>query len=254
MDQIKLIINNNEFTVDVIRYFLLNDALYLIYSLNEEDGQGYVKLYVVRVEKDSIGQFVSVSISDDEEWNNVKNAIKEIIKASKTGATVVEDQNYTVLNGLIISNSRVFKLSAPLVASLGENKKTPELVTEEVENTNVQEETSIPEFAKPTLNESVQDEFTPNEETAFSPFNINPEPIANVEEAPSVNESFANAEEAPSVNEPIQADAEFEQAVASEPKVDYEKLYEDLKVENMTLTNKISELEAKLNEIKNILN
>lgn len=248
MDKIKIIINNGETEVEVIRYFLLNNLNYLIYSLNEEDGQGYVKLYVVRIQKNDFGQNQAVTISNEEEWNNVKNVIKDIIKNSKTGNMSIEDLDYSSLNGLIVTENRVFKLSSQLVEMLGANKKEFTPITNNVEVEPTIEAAPISEdltLDNQVINNTSYDNVTPSVSDTEIPsptFEINPEPINNVEVTPIVNE-------------PIMAEATFEQKPIFEaPSVDYQKLYEEEKRQNEILSSTISDLETKLESIKNILN
>jgi uncharacterized protein YrzB (UPF0473 family) len=51
---------------------------YVVYTLNETSGEGLVKLYVAGFQNKD-GQNVAKSIESDEEWNKIKEIMKEII-------------------------------------------------------------------------------------------------------------------------------------------------------------------------------
>ena len=68
--------------VNVIRYFNNNGKECLIYSLNEVDESGYTRLYVTNLS--GIDGMYTAETLNDNEWNEVKNLVKLIIKANKT--------------------------------------------------------------------------------------------------------------------------------------------------------------------------
>lgn len=112
-------LNNDSIDVEIIRYFLNNDAEYLIYSLNEIDQAGYTKLYASKI----IGNKASI-ISDDSEWSLIKEIIKQIVKANRDGSPLeIIDLNERNLSDVVLSDTRVFKLQGNLVNLLAENKK-----------------------------------------------------------------------------------------------------------------------------------
>ena len=114
--------NNQAITVDVVRYFRMNGNRYAIVTLNEQDEQGYVKLYVVKIFEDN-GTLVSMNVVDETEWASVKEIIKEIIKSVKENQTVpVEDFDFNMLQGIKLGDNRVFKLLSNLVSMLSANK------------------------------------------------------------------------------------------------------------------------------------
>ena len=113
--------------INVIRYFRLNESEYLIFSLNEVDDGGYVKLYICKV----IGNTAS-SITDDVEWNLIKDTIKTIIKSNKDNLPLsIIDINSSKLDGIQITDQKVFKLSETFISLLGANKKVEPVVEEQ---------------------------------------------------------------------------------------------------------------------------
>ena len=109
--------------VNVIRYFFNNSKEYLIYSLNEVDESVYTRLYVTKL-NGSNGVYNGETL-DDNEWNEIKNLVKVIVKANKEGMPVpVQDLNPKKINNIILKDKKVFKLNAPLVSDLGNNKQS----------------------------------------------------------------------------------------------------------------------------------
>lgn len=127
--------------ITVVRYFKLNDFSYLIFSLNEVDDGGYVKLYISKV-INGIGG----TISDDVEWNLVKDTIKDIIKRNKEGISAgVNDLNESSLANITISDQKVFKLNASLLQLLSVNKNVVNSIPSEpvIEDTKMNANESI---------------------------------------------------------------------------------------------------------------
>ncbi len=116
----------DDFTdVEVIRYFVNNDTEYLIYSLNEIDESGYTKLYASKI----IGTKACI-ITDNDEWNLIKEIIKEIVRNNRDGSELnIIDLDENNLNDIVLQDTRVFKLQGNLVNLLSENKKVKQSVT-----------------------------------------------------------------------------------------------------------------------------
>ena len=112
-------INEEKIDVEIIRYFINNDTEYLIYSLNEIDNSGYTKLYASKI----IGNKACIS-TDEEEWNLIKNIIKEIVRNNRDGSELsIIDIDENNLDDILLQDTRVFKLQGNLVNLLSENKK-----------------------------------------------------------------------------------------------------------------------------------
>ena len=111
--------SGDKLEIEVIRYFKNNDNEYLIYSLNELVGDGYIKLYASKI----IGNSAKI-ITDDDEWILLKEIIKEIIKTNHEGEKLnVIDLDEDELNGVVLQDTRIFKLQGNLVNLLSDNKK-----------------------------------------------------------------------------------------------------------------------------------
>ena len=129
-------IDNEKLDVEVIRYFINNNNEYLIYSLNEIDDSGYTKLYASKI----IGTKACI-ITDDEEWNLIKQIIKEIVRNNRDGSELsVIDIDENNLDDVILQDTRVFKLQGNLVNLLSENKKVDKSENKEVVESSYEEE------------------------------------------------------------------------------------------------------------------
>ena len=107
--------------VNVVRYFNNNGAEILIYSLNEVDESGYTRLYVAKL--NGVDGMYTADTLNDNEWNEIKNLIKIIVKANKEGIPVpVQDLNPNKINNILLKDKKVFKLNAPLVNDLSANR------------------------------------------------------------------------------------------------------------------------------------
>ena len=135
--------------VNVVRYFQNNGQEYIIYSLNEVDEAGYTRLYVAKIK--GVDGTYSAETLNDNEWNEVKNLVKLIVKANKEGMPVpVQDLNAKKISNLLLKDKKVFKLNAPLVNDLSANK--PNFDTESSSNTVTQNSP----FNTPTFEQPVQ--------------------------------------------------------------------------------------------------
>lgn len=110
---------DNEFIqAEIIRYFSIDDNEYLIYSLNESDDAGYIKLYASKI----IGSKACI-ITDNDEWDIIKQIIKDVVRCNRDGSKLeIMDLDEDNLNDIILQDTRVFKLQGNLVTLLSENK------------------------------------------------------------------------------------------------------------------------------------
>lgn len=108
---------------EIVRFFDAYGKKYLVYTLNEKDEQGFVKLYVAKVDgapKALVGSF----IEDDNEWKVVKDEFKKIIgENSDSGSTTANDLNPSDLENVNVRGNRVIKLMESYVNLLSANQK-----------------------------------------------------------------------------------------------------------------------------------
>lgn len=113
--------NNQPLEIEIIRYFKVNDKKYLIFTLEEKDEQGYIKVYVSKI-LGLNGTLAAYDIIDETEWASVKDLVKKIIKANREEeALEIEDLSLERLNNIKINGQQVFKLISNLIELLGSN-------------------------------------------------------------------------------------------------------------------------------------
>ena len=112
-------IQGSNLDCEIIRYFEKNNNKYLIYSLNEMDEVGYVKLYASKI----VDKHARI-ITDDDEWTFIKETIKDIVRNNRDGVSLdIIDLNENELENIVLEDNRIFKLQGNLVNLLMENKK-----------------------------------------------------------------------------------------------------------------------------------
>lgn len=122
-DVILMRVNGSEKNAHIIRYFLYNHQRYLIFSLDELDDGGYMKLYVCKV-IDSLDGIATMNIIDEVEWDDIKTLIKTIISEVRMGTlTSIEDIDYKELHNISVASTRAFKLLPNVAEILGQDKK-----------------------------------------------------------------------------------------------------------------------------------
>lgn len=204
--------NNESINAEVIRYFSVENNNYLIYSLNEVDEQQYIKLYITKISNET-GINMGVSVADEVEWESVKDAIKMIIKSNNDGNPINNDLEFSALDGITVTDSRIFKLSVALTEIL--KKDLP--VTKQEVSTPVVEDTS-----------------------SLSTNELEPTVVGQVEE------------EKPSVD-PLDSYQINPESSTQQEAVDYEQKYNELLMENERLTNEVNNLNSKLDNIKSVI-
>lgn len=265
--------------VGVVRFFEYNETAFLIYTLSEVDANNYVKLYVTKVNVDNVQ---SITITEEAEWNLFKEVMKDIIKSNKNNTALqVTDLEPQLINNIVIYDSKVFKLNSEMVNYLQMNKKVAGTVSEPAVEVNqipdvfatsqipsVEEITSQPvltEEVAPVGNDGINVSIPElPSDMVFNGPSINP--MSTLEEAstvlpetnsiPNIEEPVGTLEPLPEINS-IVSDVD---PVSEMPSMDYEKAYQEEQAEVNELIQKVAELEneinnlnAKLEQIKNII-
>ena len=224
-------VEGKQINVNVVRYFRLNSMEYLIFSLNEVDEGGYVKLYVSKI-INNIGQ----TISDDVEWNLIKDTIKTVIKSNKDNLPLpIIDLDVNVINNIQILDQKIFKLNDSLLQLLTANKKEEIIVNQ---NVVTQPQAEIPQVQtivnpEPTI-------LTNNNADGFNAFETSVD--TNINATPSQVPFMENPIVTPEVNN------------VSDYALDYKTLYENELNKNQELKNELEKYKALIDNLKNILN
>lgn len=83
MDKLFYIIDESGMRVDatiLAKFKLTNDNKYIVYTLNEINEEGMIKIYVSGL-VDENGSYSYKEITTDEEWNNIKSVLKALAKS-----------------------------------------------------------------------------------------------------------------------------------------------------------------------------
>lgn len=140
--------NGKSFDTKVIRYFVLNDKKYFIFSLNEVDSNDYVQLYAAKIE-DVDGVLTMKNITDETEWAAFRNNMEKIVNNNRNGVLNSDDLDYKELNNMTVTEFRIFKVKTGVAEELGKNKNVviPEPVVEGpvIQTPEVKEEVSEPQ-------------------------------------------------------------------------------------------------------------
>lgn len=242
--------NGESINITVIRYFRLNNFDYLVFSLNEIDDGGYVKLYISKIVNG-----LGVTIDDDVEWNLVKDTIKDIIKRNKDGIPVgVNDLNEANISQIKIENQKVFKLNDSLLQLLSANKSI-----QNNENDTTQVEPKIEDTITDVTTEK-NDKFLSQNTTPVNNSIIKPQineinavdnntPLNNVSDEKTISN--------PSIDSNIYYNGDVEpinNGVASVSTQDkYKDLYENEVAKNKELTEQLEKYQNLINDLKEVL-
>lgn len=110
--------DNTIMEVDFIRYFKHKDTSYFIYTQNEVDEKEFVKLYIVKIMK-QLGEFITKSIKDEEEWKQMQLIVKKFIKEIKdSNIQHFFDLDRSDIANIKIKEARFFKLDKKLMEIL----------------------------------------------------------------------------------------------------------------------------------------
>lgn len=111
MKNINLIIDGELQTVKVERYFKNMDHAYIIYSIDEPDTDGNVKIFIAKIKNHN----QVLLIDTQEEWNEIKNLIVGIVSDNKEEIKLdIEDLNYKILENLEIDSTAIKALRLPV--------------------------------------------------------------------------------------------------------------------------------------------
>lgn len=126
MDKTEIFLENGiKKTVSCI-FYLYNSNYYFLFTENEKDENGYIKLYLAKVGKETVnsengpvetGNMIGIEIQTDDEWKEVQGSISKIVNSKKTK---VEDPSiqYLPVNMLVnlkIVSKKTFRLLSDII-------------------------------------------------------------------------------------------------------------------------------------------
>ncbi len=262
--------------VNVVRYFNNNGVEYLIYSLNEVDEAGYTRLYVTKL--NGVDGMYTADTLNDNEWNEIKNLVKIIVKSNKEGMpTPVQDLNPKKINNILLKDKKVFKLNAPLVNDLSANKPNFDTTDNDgSEQKTIQNDIpSAPAFETP-VQPTFEVPSAPTFETPVQPtfevpsapaFETPVQPTFEVPSAPAfetpVQPTF-EVPSAPTFETPVQPTFDFNATFGNNTVSDsntmnngtqdnYKEMYEEQLNKNKELQAQIDHYKELFNNVKNII-
>lgn len=250
MERITLNDNGEIKEVSVVRYIENSGNKYLIYTLGEIEGE-LQRIYITKVMDNLTGVKVP-----DEEWNDVKALIQEIVKANRANAPVtVPDLDEKSVNNINVADKRIIKLKTENIPTLEANKN---FVVETAAPINV-EPPVIPEIEvnpvvtpEPVVEATVEAPAEPVVPVATEPV-IEPAPV--VEPVELVVQQPQVVASQPVPTEPV-AEVHVEPVVEAvpvevpaEPTEDYKAKYEEELAKNNELASELESIKAKLEKI-----
>ncbi len=258
--------NGQKFDVEVVRYFQKDKNRYLIFSLNEKDNNGYVQLYLAKVEEID-GTYVMSNVSDEKEWSKFRDTIQSIVNNNKAGVPNNDVLDHNVLSGSTVSEFRIFKLKEEVAKALSEKDSKTEVVDKAMDLQSasaVDNGLSIEQILKEVSDGAKNAREVTNIDLNKKKLTIedllkNNKPEEVKEEAKPIEES--SEDEFVKVDSSIPFESEKVSEDATEVlDVDYEDKYnkaeetiKKLEQENIRLINELVEANAKLEAIKDLL-
>lgn len=137
------------------KFKLSNDNDYIVYTLNEVNEDGMIKIYTTGISNDN-GNYTYKEITTEEEWNNIKSVLKNLARSSEE-AFPAELELGLNLVGEEISIRRPKKLlvSTKFADVIGSKYKEVKVEPVSIPEINIPEieipEVSIPEINVPVL-------------------------------------------------------------------------------------------------------
>ena len=140
MAKVSVILDGNIVEGTCIRYINYENINYFIYSLNEQDDEGYEKLYINKIDDEE-------KYIDDFNWDMLKRVIPAIVKEIKNNdITLFKDLDVEKITEIDTKYAHTFRLKIDIVKLI--TKKTEKekinMLDEELENL-INSETKVEE-------------------------------------------------------------------------------------------------------------
>ena len=276
--------NGQNFDVDVVRYFESNGNNYLIFNLNEIDTNGYIQLYLAKLSNKD-GKQVMVNVSDENEWNEFRNTIQKIVTNNRNKVANLGTLDYKQLDGMMVSEFRVFKLKKEVTDMLSINS---DIVTENDEPSVPKEPVNLQAASAQDTGLTIEQILKKVSEGAKSAREVNKIDLNETKPALTIEDLIKNEEKKETIPAPVEhmnievpnVAIEMPEELPQTPKpkiisdilptkkinlksnseVDYKSKYNqslktihDLEEENMNLINELVEAKAIIATIRDII-
>ena len=277
MDKAKIFLEDGVAKLVNCIFYLYNSKYYFLYTENEVDENGYVRLYLVKVGKETTnsangpvetGNMIGIEVPTDDEWKEVQGSISKIVNSKKSK---IEDKDIQylpidMLVNLKITSKKSFRLLANIIENdfgiklaedLNQNDDDMANATDNtvVENQVVDEQSTPIEDSN--LNKPIEEEISVEKPTVE---NINQEidgaseenSEQSLDQIESVEEDKQQDETA--VKEEVSNEAtETDEYVDSDIIIDYRTRFFEEQEKNKRLNEEIDKLKKKLENINEII-
>ena len=277
MDKAKIFLEDGVAKLVNCIFYLYNSKYYFLYTENEVDENGYVRLYLVKVGKETTnsangpvetGNMIGIEVPTDDEWKEVQGSISKIVNSKKSK---IEDKDIQylpidMLVNLKITSKKSFRLLANIIendfgiklaedlnqndddmANATDNTVVENQVVDEqstpIEDSNlnkpIEEEISVEKPTVENINQEIDDASEENSEQSL-------DQIESVEEDKQQDET--------AVKEEVSNEAtETDEYVDSDIIIDYRTRFFEEQEKNKRLNEEIDKLKKKLENIIEII-
>lgn len=125
MSNLTVVSGQDNLNGEKIRFIKYKNIKYIIFTLNEQDEEGYEKVYMNKIfDKEE-------DIISDSDWANLKGVIPTIVKQIRSNnITEFEDLDLNEVEKVNLNYSKAFKLKVNIVDSIKKEDKKDELNNE----------------------------------------------------------------------------------------------------------------------------
>ena len=269
MDKTEIFLEDGTKKIVNCIFYLYNNNYYFLYTENEKDENGYIKLYLVKVGKETVnsdngpvetGNMIGIEVPTLDEWKEVQGSISKIVNSKKTK---VEDSSiqYLPINMLVnlkILSKKSFRLLSGIIEKdfgVVLDKKNDESIVVENKDSN---ENSISSNSL----ENIQNESNELSSTDLFPEGSNSDSVTNINQGDEIidelNNDISTTNDIKEDHEEIQdsfeiTTAEVDDASDQEIIIDYRTKFFEEQEKNKKLNDEIEKLNKKLNDIKEII-
>ena len=107
-------------------FYLYNSNYYFLYTENEKDENGYIKLYLSKIGKETVnsengpvetGNMIGIEVQTDDEWKEVQGSISKIVNSKKTKVddSSIQYLPIDMLVNLKIVGKKTFRLLSDII-------------------------------------------------------------------------------------------------------------------------------------------
>lgn len=274
MDKAKIFLEDGIEKLVNCLFYLYNSKYYFLYTENEKDENGYVRLYLVKVGKETTntstgiietGNMVGIEIPTDDEWKEVQGSISKIVNSKKT-KTEDKDIQYLPIDMLVnlkVVSKKTFKLLASIIendfgVSLDKevNEADNEIVETPIDENNVEIGADVKDMPIETSEKSEDIKPQPEEQTEMNKVITEQQDNEQTElKNESLDISTLSPEEKDEDIKPLE-DVESgnnDDFYSQDIIIDYRTKFFEEQEKNKRLNEKIEKLEEKLKHIDEII-